>query len=79
MPCGRLAEEEQGLEVGVHHRVPIRFGKLESVFAADNAGIVDQNVEPTKPLDRRLDDIVDRLDSGQVRTDQLAAPPHRVD
>ncbi len=40
-----LAEEEQRLEVDVHDVVPVLFGKIGGVGAADDAGIVDQPVD----------------------------------
>ena len=58
----RLAEEEQRLEIGVHHRIPIRLGEIERVFAADDAGIVHENVEPAKLVDDCVDHFGDRLD-----------------
>ena len=58
VPASRLAEEEDRLEVGVDHRVPILFGEVDRVGAADDAGIVDQDVEPPELLDRRAYDTV---------------------
>ena len=46
LPRGGLGQEEGRLEIDVHHRVPVGLGEVERVGAADDAGIVDQDVEP---------------------------------
>ena len=40
--------KNSALEVGVDHRVPIRLAEIDRVGAADDAGIVDQDVEPAE-------------------------------
>ena len=34
-----------GLEIDVHHVVPILLGEVDGIGAADDAGIVDQDVD----------------------------------
>ena len=45
-------QEEHGLQIGVDHRVPVVLGEVEAVGAADDAGIVDQDVEPGRQARR---------------------------
>src|SRR3546814_14926592 len=66
VPPDRLAEEEERLEIGVHHRVPIRFGEVDRVGAADDAGIVDQYVDAAECGERRVDERLHRGDARQV-------------
>ena len=40
-----LAGEEQRLGIHVHHRVPIGFGEIDRIVAADDARIVHQDVD----------------------------------
>jgi hypothetical protein len=40
-----LAEEEHRLEVGVDHRIPIGLAEGDRIFAADDPGVVDQDIE----------------------------------
>ena len=40
-----LGQEEARLEVDVHHLVPVGLAEIERVGAADDAGIVDEDVE----------------------------------
>ncbi len=50
MPAGGLRHEERGLDVDVHHVVPVLLAELHGVGAADQAGIVDQDVERRRAL-----------------------------
>ena len=40
-----LAKEEHRLQIDVHDVVPVHFGKVDRVGAADDAGIVHQSVD----------------------------------
>jgi hypothetical protein len=55
VPPGRLAQEEQALEVGVDHRVPVGLGELDRIGAADDAGVVDEDVEAAELGERAVD------------------------
>ena len=46
----RLGQEEGGLQVDVHHLVPVLLGEVERVGAADDAGVVDQDVDAAERL-----------------------------
>ena len=43
-----LAEAEYAVEVHVHHFAPVLFGKIEKGGAADDAGIVHENIGPAE-------------------------------
>ena len=45
-PRRRLRQKEHRLEVEIHHRIPVIFGEIERFVAADDAGVVHQDVEP---------------------------------
>ena len=47
-PGGGLGAEEGALQVGVEDGIPIRFGNFQGWGAASDAGVVDQDVEPTQ-------------------------------
>ena len=47
MSAYRLGEEKRRFEVHVHHGVPVGFGEIDRVIAANNARVVDQDVELT--------------------------------
>ena len=47
-----LGEEEDGLEVDVDHRVPVGLGEVDGVGAADDAGVVDEDVEGAERQER---------------------------
>jgi hypothetical protein len=49
--------------------IPVVLGELQRVGAADDAGVVDQDVEPAAPLFDLPDDTRDRRQRGQIRTD----------
>ena len=73
------------LQIGVDHRVPVLLAEIDRVGAADDAGIVDQDVEPaelgdasrsTTPRDRR-DRRRGRPRSSSARRAQRARPAPR--
>ena len=47
-----LGEEEHRLEVHVDHVVPVGLGEVDGVGAADDAGVVDEDVERPGPAER---------------------------
>src|SRR3546814_9592157 len=61
VPRGGLGEEEQRFEVGVDHRVPIFLGEIEAVGTADDAGVIDQNVETAELFHRFVHNPAHRL------------------
>ena len=71
VPRDGLAEEEQNLQVHIHHRVPVLLREIERILAPDDPGIVDQNVDPPQRVDRLVDDPLARLDGGKVRHDDM--------
>ena len=46
-----LGEEEHRLEVHVDHVVPVGLGEVDGVGAADDAGVVDEDVERPGPAE----------------------------
>ena len=57
------ARREVALEVDVDDRVPLVLGHVEAHLVAEDAGVVDEHVEPTEGLDRLVDE---RLGAGPV-------------
>ena len=45
---GGLRQEEHRLQVHVEHRIPVGLGEVDGVGAADDAGVVDQDVQPAE-------------------------------
>src|SRR5690606_39077029 len=78
VPAGGLAHEERGLDVDVHHVVPVLLAELHRVGAADQAGVVDQHVEAAEAGDGFGDDALDRLDADQVGIDVEEAAAQRA-
>jgi len=60
------------LDVYLHHQVPVLVFHVLEADVAQDAGIVDEDVNPAKGLDRGLDDLAAVLD-GVVVCDGLAA------
>jgi len=65
-----LAHEEQGLEVEVDHVVPVGLGEVDGVGAADDAGVVHQDVDVAVGRQRAGDDPGHRL-----RRDEVGGEP----
>ena len=78
MLAGGLAHEERGLDVDVHHVVPVFFAELHCIGAANQAGVVDQDVEAAKAGDGFGDDALHRLDADQVGVDVDEAAAQRA-
>ena len=62
----RLGHEKYALDVEVHHVVPVLFAERQRVLAADQAGIVDQNINMAKLRHRPLQQLRDPVDLAQV-------------
>ena len=60
------------LDVYLHHQVPVLIFHVLEADIAQNAGIVDEDINSAKGLDRSLDDLVAVLNRVVVR-DGLAA------
>ena len=60
------------LDVYLHHQVPVLVFHVLEANVAQDAGIVDEDINPAEGLDRGLDDLVAILD-GVVVCDGLAA------
>ena len=75
MTARALAEEEERLQIGIHHRVPIRFGEIDRVGAADDAGIVDEDVDAAEFGKHRIDERLHRADARQVGGEILGPAP----
>jgi len=60
------------LDVYLHHQVPVLIFHVLEADIAQNAGIVDEDINSAKGLDRSLDNLVAVLDRVVVR-DGLAA------
>ncbi len=64
-----LRNEERGLEIDVHHVVPVLLAEVHRIGAADQAGVVDQDVQPAQAFDGLADHARHRLDADQVGFD----------
>jgi hypothetical protein len=73
-----LGEEEDGLEIGVDHRIPVFLGEVHGVGAADDAGIVDEDVGAAEGADGFGDDARDGFDGGEIGRDRNELPPSRL-
>ena len=60
------------LDVYLHHQVPVLVFHVLKADVAQDASVVDEDINPAKGLDRSLDDPVAVLDRVVVR-DSLAA------
>lgn len=70
-PCGSRTLV-CSLDVHLHNEVPVLILHVLEADIPEDAGIVDEHVDPAKGLDRRLDDLVSILNRVVVR-DGLAA------
>ncbi len=66
----RLADQEGALEVDVDHRVPVGLGDVEEVGGAEDAGVVDQDVDPSERRERRRGRGLDLAAAGDVAADR---------
>jgi len=73
----RLGEEEDRVEVDVHHRVPVVEGHLGCGRAPDGAAVVDKDVDGSV-LDEHLGGGYDRLPVTQVRRHGADTSPARL-
>ena len=51
MGQGGAAAEEDAVEIGGHHLAPLLVGDFGRLAAFEDAGVVDQNIQPAKALD----------------------------
>ena len=72
-----LGEEESGFEIGVDHRIPIVLGEIDGIVAADDAGIVHEDVDFTELGDRALHDAGDGRGGGEISFDRDEATAKR--
>ena len=63
----RLGHKEHALDVQVHHVVPVRFAEVNRIFTANQARIVDQNIDMPELRHRAIQQFRDRIDFAQVR------------
>ena len=45
-----LADEEDALDVDVHHPVPVFLGRFEQLTRSTETGVVDEGVDAAQPL-----------------------------
>ncbi len=69
-----LGGQHHRADVDVQKRVDVGETHLGHRAAAGDAGIVDEDVEPAEPLDRRLDRAAHRRRVGAVGLEREAAP-----
>ncbi|MCY1169227.1 hypothetical protein D9M73_92470 [compost metagenome] len=79
VPPRRLAQEEHRFEIGVDHRIPIVLGKIDRIGAADDAGIVDENIETAELIHSLIHNPLHRLDRGEIGGNDFGAAPQRAD
>ncbi len=75
LPRRRLRQEEHRLQVHRDHLVPVALGELERVGAADDAGVVHQDVDAPERRGGAGDHVL-RRGGAQVRRDVMEPPPH---
>ena len=62
----RLGHKKYALDVEVHHVVPVFFAERQRVLAANQAGIVDQNINMAELRHRPLQKLRNTVDLAQV-------------
>ena len=60
------------LQVRVDHGVPVLFAKVRDLSVDDDAGVVDEQVQPAKALDARRDETLHIVAAGDVPDDGLS-------
>jgi hypothetical protein len=65
-----LREEEHGLEIDVHHRIPVLFRELQRFAAPDDSGVVHENVEVACPTHHVLHDGGQARGRTEIRIDR---------
>src|SRR3546814_19766264 len=73
-PYTTLFRSEERLEIGVHHRVPVGLGEIDRVGAADDPGVVDEDVDAPEFGEHRIDERLHRADARQVGGEIFALP-----
>ena len=63
---GPAARGEVALEVHAHDVVPLRLGHVDEHAVAQDAGVVDEDVEVAERVDRRVDEPLGALPVGDV-------------
>jgi hypothetical protein len=48
-------EKENRFEIQIDHRVPVAFREGQGIMAADNSGVIDQNIDPAHRRHRLVD------------------------
>lgn len=66
LACHGLAEEKDRFQIDAHHVVPVLFTETQRVVAADDARVVDQDVDVPCQSGRLLHQIFDAIDVGEV-------------
>jgi hypothetical protein len=74
LPTAWLRNEE-GADVDVHHVIPVLLRELDDGRPADDTGVVEQDVDATELLDRRVDDPGHTALVREIGSDGHAAAP----
>ena len=62
----RLGHKKYALDVQVHDVVPVLFAERQRVLAADQPGVIDQNINMAEFRHRTLQQLGDTVDLAQV-------------
>ncbi len=77
LPGDRPAEKENRFEIQVDHRVPVAFREGQGIMAADNSGVVDQNIDPAHRRHRLVDQTAHIILLAEIRLNGVKAAAQR--
>lgn len=64
-------------EIQVDHRVPVAFREGQGIMAADNSGVVDQNIDPAHGRHRLVDQTAHIILLAEIRLNGVKAAAQR--
>ena len=81
-------QDKLGIQIDLHHRIPIFIAMLGGGFSLDGAGIIDQNIDPGEICFYRFNEGVERCPVGKIAgvfpefpsrtTNRIGAGVHRA-
>jgi len=77
--CGGLRAEELRFQIGVERGVPVVFCRRVHAGRVKDCGVVDQNIQPAKPLPCLVEKTPDLADIAQISTDCDGASSEALD
>jgi len=79
LPGRRLAQEEKGLDVDIHHIIPVFFRELDGVGATNDPGIIHEDVQFSEGVDGLPDHALNGLKTGEIGLDAQESPSQTFD